>query len=244
MHESPFFYVILLIGLFVAWATTGGPTRPISFAGAYITPITNEGQTQTGYGPKLGLGETISAGGTASVPGAPSSTPGPTAISYTSPYQGLVRLEHTAKRAAGTFVTEGYVQIFVSPAAGKSVDVTGWKITNSSGSSATIPNGILIMHLGTGNTLQDVLLRPGDVASLSNETSPIGASFEVNKCAGYLNTTQSSYNPCVYGHVSDPKFLTGTWYVYLAKSPALWRSAGDTLTLYDAEGKSVTSLTY
>jgi hypothetical protein len=239
MQNDFFFYFGGIVLLFILWAVTGGPTRPISFAGAYITPLTNVGQTQVGYGPQIHLKETISAGDGSATLGA--SLP---SVTYDSPYHSSVWIQHSAKRASGTSVAEGYVQIFVSSTAGKSVDVTGWKIKSNSGTSATIPNGILVMHLGTGNTLQDVLLRPGDVASMSNETSPVGASFEVNKCAGYLTEKQSSYNPCVAGHVSDPGFLTGTWYVYLAQRQPVWRASSDTLTLYDAEGKTVDAITY
>ena len=45
-----FLIILGLIFLFCVWVYTGGPTRPISFAGPYITPITNVGQSQSGYG--------------------------------------------------------------------------------------------------------------------------------------------------------------------------------------------------
>ncbi len=236
-----FFYLGLLVMLFILWVSTGGPTRPISFSGAYITPITDVGETQSGYGPQVKLGGTLSVGNASATVGEKPAAP---TITYTSSYAGLVSMRHTATRAQGTSVKEGYVQIYVSSGAGKDVDVTGWKISDTAGATATIPNGILVMHIGAKNKLQDVLLRPGDVASLSNETSPVGSSFEVNRCAGYLSSTQASYNPCVASHVTDPGFLTGTWYVYLAQKTPVWKSSGDTLTLLDRDGKTVTSTTY
>lgn len=38
-----------LLMIYVAWVVTGGPTRPISTAGPYITPVTRPGEESQGY---------------------------------------------------------------------------------------------------------------------------------------------------------------------------------------------------
>ncbi|MBA3789179.1 lamin tail domain-containing protein [Patescibacteria group bacterium] len=241
MAGDAFFFIGILVLFFILWATTGGPTRPISFQGPYITPITNVGQDQVGYGPP------VQVGGTLALPGA-SLTAGertPTSIENTSSYSGIVTVAHAATGGSGAATTDGYVQISVSSTAGKDIDLTGWQLKSAeTGAVATLPTAILVMRLGTSNTLQNLVLKPGDKASVTTSASPVLASFEANKCTGYLTSQQSLYNACVNAHVNDPGFLIGTWYVYLNKSGALWKSSGDTIELLDTSGKVVDSYSY
>jgi hypothetical protein len=53
MQSEGAFFLVLLGFLFILWVYTGGSSKPISYSGLYITPITGLGQTQVGYGPKL-----------------------------------------------------------------------------------------------------------------------------------------------------------------------------------------------
>jgi hypothetical protein len=107
-----------------------------------------------------------------------------------------------------------------------------------------IPTGILVMRLGTSNTLQEIILRPGDKATVAPGVSPAVSSFEANQCSGYLTTNESAYNPCVTAHVDDAGFLVGNWYVYLGRTTALWKASGDTISLLDGSGKVVASRAY
>ena len=50
MRSEFLFFLAMLVVFFVLWLAGGGPSKPISFAGPYITPITNVDQTQVGYG--------------------------------------------------------------------------------------------------------------------------------------------------------------------------------------------------
>ncbi len=65
--NDAFLLIFGLIFLFCVWVYTGGPTHPIAFAGPYITPITNVGQVQSGYG----KGETYHVFNSASYDGNP-----------------------------------------------------------------------------------------------------------------------------------------------------------------------------
>ncbi len=44
------FIIGFFLFFFVAWVASGGPSKPISFAGPFITPVTTVGTTQSGYG--------------------------------------------------------------------------------------------------------------------------------------------------------------------------------------------------
>jgi hypothetical protein len=50
MGNDLWLYFGIVVFFFVLWVYAGGPTHPISFAGPYITPVTNVGTTQAGYG--------------------------------------------------------------------------------------------------------------------------------------------------------------------------------------------------
>ena len=49
MKADALFVIACFIMIYVAWVVTGGPTRPISTAGPYITPVTRSGEESQGY---------------------------------------------------------------------------------------------------------------------------------------------------------------------------------------------------
>lgn len=53
-----------------------------------------------------------------------------------------------------------------------------------------------------------------------------------------------TYNGCVAGHMNNQGFKSATWRVFLNSRSDLYANGHDTITLYDAEGKSIDSLTY
>ena len=227
------FYTLVIVFFFLLWLASGGPTKPISFAGAFITPITNLGQTQSGYGPKLTLNTKISAvGGSAGVSSS-------TGIPDTSPYAGDVVLTHSVS-SDGTDPAQEYIGLVVTDAEKQSVTISGWKLVSTvSGSSATIPQGVPTLKLGSVN-LQPIVMTPGNQAYLTTGASPVNVSFEQNTCVNYISNAQN-YTNCVTKNQSDSGFLTGTWRIYFDKSSRLWKDKGDTIELLDNSGKVVDS---
>jgi hypothetical protein len=49
MRADGLFVITAIFFIFAAWVATGGPTRPISQAGPYITPVTRSGEESQGY---------------------------------------------------------------------------------------------------------------------------------------------------------------------------------------------------
>ena len=49
MQADGLFVITCLFFLFAAWVATGGPARPISQQGPFITPVAQPGQGQQGY---------------------------------------------------------------------------------------------------------------------------------------------------------------------------------------------------
>lgn len=53
-----------------------------------------------------------------------------------------------------------------------------------------------------------------------------------------------SYSGCVTNHASDADFLGNTWRVYLNYPTELWASNNETITLWDAQGRVVSTYSY
>jgi hypothetical protein len=49
MKTDALFVIMCIVFLFVAWVATGGPSRPISTAGPFITPVSRPGEESQGY---------------------------------------------------------------------------------------------------------------------------------------------------------------------------------------------------
>lgn len=49
MKADGLFVITAIAFIFIAWVATGGPTRPISSAGLFITPVTRPGEESQGY---------------------------------------------------------------------------------------------------------------------------------------------------------------------------------------------------
>ena len=239
------FFTVGLVFFFILWVASGGPTRPISFAGPFITPITNEGQTQIGYGPQLSLPETatISAVGGSVTAGERSATSSSSSITDTSPYAGQVILAHQVAGLSGTDPEKEYIEIELVSSAHSDVDISGWKVVSAvTGQGGEIPQGAQILKLGT-ISLQNIVLTPGAKATITTGASPVSVSFDENSCANYLSES-STYTQCVANESSSAGFLTGPWRIYLDETTRIWKNSDETVELVDSTGKIVDNFSY
>jgi hypothetical protein len=225
------FFILGLIFFFILWMVSGGPTKPISFSGPFITPITNVGQTQSGYGPQV-PGGTISAAGVSVG-----------AIAKTSPYAGEVSLSHYVSGTGGTDPSQEYITMQTSVSNAQPVSISGWHlVSTASGMNVTIPDGVPILTLGTV-TLQPILVQPNSTVTVTTGYSPVNVSYQENLCTNFL-PNQQNYMGCFAAHSGDPSFLSGTWRVFLNKGVRIWKNNGETIELLDNSGKVVDSLSY
>jgi hypothetical protein len=187
MSDGIFFLGVLAF-FFILWFATGGPTKPISFAGPYITPITDVDTIQQGYGDTPAadfrsrsiwsdiMSGNFSGGSNLNMVGVP------------SPLKGAVEVASVAG-VASEDADEEYV---VLRAVGDtSVDITGWSlVSGASGRSVRIPEGASLPRSGRVNATGRIVLNPGDEAIVVTGESPIGTSFKENICIGYLTRNQ------------------------------------------------------
>ncbi|HEY0979772.1 MAG TPA: hypothetical protein VGE23_02950 [Candidatus Paceibacterota bacterium] len=189
MRSDVVFFLGVILFFFIAWLAAGGPTRPISFAGPYITPITDVDTTQDGYGSLEAPG--ISYG---SVWGDLMGGFGGTDLSAgdnPSPYRGKVRVSSNG----GVSATDPDQEYVVLRASGdESIDITGWRlVSGASGRGARIPRGAALPSSGRVNDTDRIVLNPRDEAIVITGESPKGVSFKENKCTGYFEDNQDYY---------------------------------------------------
>ncbi len=113
----------------------------------------------------------------------------PTTNPTVSSYEGLVTLNKA--RASREDVDDEYLIINVSKNATGSINIGGWKIRSTiSGNSVTIPYATYLLRLGGENNEFPISAQPGDKIYVSTGSSPIGVSFRINLCTGYLEQFQ------------------------------------------------------
>ncbi|MDO8525397.1 MAG: hypothetical protein Q7S07_02795, partial [Candidatus Omnitrophota bacterium] len=93
--------------------------------------------------------------------------------------------------ASETDVNKEYV-VLKAPASNRGpIPLTGWRLESSlTAKSASIGGGVetLVLGKGGGGT---IVLNPGDTVIVSSGHSPVGTSFRVNACSGYLSQFQT-----------------------------------------------------
>lgn len=179
-----FLFLGLLVVLFILWATTGGPERAVTspaFGPRAIDTSSRDGRapSQTSIGSDVRAVardvddieerlEEIRIEGVA------------------SPYRGLVSFAGGRPRA-DLSISE-YVRIRASGRLDEAINVTGWRIESLiTGNYGTIPSATPLPFAGVVNSTSPLFLEPGDTAIVSSGRSPLGVSFRINKCVGYLD---------------------------------------------------------
>lgn len=220
-----FFFLAILVFIFAAWVATGGPNRPISFAGPFITPISTYGEEQNAYGGSIWDWTPDSDGSWFHWTPITVRTSEDSAqqelwktqdtltdlqkelqdarlFGTPSVYRGKVSLSASRSVLGQTDESLEYVTISVS---GKeNVNISGWRLVSTrTRASATIPNGVTLYKTGRVNQTSPIILSPGERAIVSTGRSPVGVSFKENSCIGYLEDPQD-YTPRLSGSCPTP----------------------------------------
>lgn len=208
MQSEGFFFLAILGFFFVLWLAGGGPTKPFSFSGPYITPVTGVDQTQIGYGDtKWVKGVEV----TGSLPSVKTEeirgdlknaerrlvdlqveVKKQQLFSTPSPKRGMVRI--SGGNLSTTDINKEYFTIQVPSSAKEPVTITGWTVSSiATDKSAVIGGGTALPSSGSVNSSAPIVLNPGQRAYILTGESPIGGSFAENMCTGYLERNQTFY---------------------------------------------------
>ncbi len=154
MDSPGFFIVIILIIFFALWVVGGGPSKPISFSGPFITPISDVGETQSGYGPQINPNASLTVpGGSVSVgektqqgptPSETGTTPAPVSQSNTpgnSQYAGKVTMERSTENTTAN-PGQKYDEFILTSNVSSPMTLLDWQIlSNADEAHIFIPNG-------------------------------------------------------------------------------------------------------
>lgn len=100
-------------------------------------------------------------------------------------YEDVVEI--FASSASHTDPNLEYITIRISPSAKKSIVFDEWILRSAvTGVSVPIAKASYLPRLGAVNEEQVVRAEPGATLVVTTGRSPIGSSFRVNKCSGYL----------------------------------------------------------
>lgn len=205
-----FLFLGILVFLFVLWIYNGGPNNPISFAGPYITPVTNIGDVQEGYGASANYYRSKEAKATGSLWGSWFGGGSADAIpaANRSPYAGKVTLG--GGNAGARETREEYLTI--RSESDTDISISGWQLASTKTSArATIPQGSLVANYGSSGS-SAIVLNARNEAIVTTGKSPIGESFRETKCTGYLDTN-SRYSPSLRNACPSPTDELKDFYV-------------------------------
>lgn len=109
----------------------------------------------------------------------------------TSPYWGLISIEKYSSGPKQTSAKLEYLTLTVSYNLDEPINITDWKLQSMiSNTTISIPEATKISTSGNVNIEQPIVVSPKDKVYLLSGHSPIGNSFQINKCSGYFEQFQ------------------------------------------------------
>lgn len=273
--------ILGLAGIGVVWFASGGTANETAHQGAYIKPLAPLDSGRV-YGTYYVGRATDSREDQLKLPQYPAAIIRKTESIVEGFFEKSKKAEeiHTNSLLAHKIYIDGvagaeaskpereYIRLVVDPKAAAAVQITGLSLQGTAfDGKITIPRGVSLHTAGATNKSQDIVLAPGERAIISSGVSPVGYSFRVNICSGYLNSSATyvpalrnecpsnpsckqnpllgmTYAACVDAHKSDDKFFANEWRVFLGQNVELWRNSSEIIKLVDSQGNVVDALTY
>lgn len=192
--EDLILVIIIIIGLGIVWFFTGGPERARLNPGAFIKPPAPLGSGET-FGrftfnlPRIGisrdkivktqdeLGETLDEIKDAQ--------------KKSSEFENKIIIEKRTTGLIKTTAKEEYLTISASRRNEENISIGGWQLESLISKKKVVIGGAApLFRSGVINSEPTISLKAGEKIIISTGRSPIGASFRVNKCAGYFEQFQ------------------------------------------------------
>ncbi|MBI5005090.1 MAG: hypothetical protein HZC03_00550 [Candidatus Lloydbacteria bacterium] len=167
----------IMILLWFVWFFTGGPARQTSQGGAFIKPPS-----------PLDSGETYG-----SLPSVNSSVSRLSELDL-SFFKDQIFLR-SISNGKEILPDKEYIEIKASGRNEKPVFISGWTLENARGIRLPISNASPLPYLSRVNQENPLFLDKDDSAYIVTGRSPIGVSFRVNYCSGYLEQFQDFAPP-------------------------------------------------
>ncbi len=111
-----------------------------------------------------------------------------------SPYKGMITIARSMGGPRSKDVSREYVQLNANRQNESRVNISDWRLQSSvTGRGAEIGDAVGLFFSGEPNAETPLYLKPNEKAYIITGRSPIGESFQVNKCSGYFNQFQTFY---------------------------------------------------
>lgn len=185
------FLILFLIGLGFVWYYTGGLNRESSNS-PFVIPPHPIGGISSGDISK----EEVSGMG-----GSPSNDT--SVVATTQLLKDVISFGSTYN-AKETDTEKEYIEIKLSSKSVDKVLLTGLRLKGVYNLDLPIGEGVKLYWPGITNTKESIFLEPGGKAIITTGQSPIGYSFRLNKCTGYLEQFQD-FNPSLPKECLYPK---------------------------------------
>lgn len=188
-------FLLFLVLLGILWASTGGPQRSLSHTGPFLKPPTAPG-VQLSNGEVKGATsqedtttiQEVTVGADSLLdyffknPNGGTNTPD-------SPYAKDIEIKSGNSDAGNP--NDEYIVIETSRNMTRNITITGWFLeSRTTGIRAPIGSAAQILFLGGVSSELPVTIGPDSTVYITTGRSPNGASFRINKCAGYLEQYQ------------------------------------------------------
>jgi hypothetical protein len=205
MRSDVFLFIGIILLLFLVWIATGGPSRPISFAGPYITPLApgigGQGYSLSRTGTTTTrTGTNVTTAGTNNtlrsvqqgVVNLEKSVVSSVRFGTPSPYKGLVTIQKSTSGIRPDEANSQYIIVSVSSRATTPISFYNWRVMSEANNySARIPGAVPLPHTGDVNTSEPLSVSPGQRVIITIGDSPVGMSFRENMCTGYFDQFQN-----------------------------------------------------
>jgi len=175
-----FFVAFMLLGLAIVWYYTGGPQRPSATSGPVLHEPLRTHQREIKKETREAAEEFVEK-----EPKKETGTEASTESAYK--YKVMLRAGYGAKR---TDPQKEFVEIRASSGNKNPIPISNWTLEGKTRLNVKIGNASPLPYSGQINREYPVSLNPGEKAIMVTGKSPIGVSFRLNKCSGYLGQFQ------------------------------------------------------
>ena len=182
-------FITIFIAVGILWVQTGGPERESAREPFIRFQSGTFGNYSIGPPPPIivagGVGTTTTYQDDDDLAEFP-------IVGERSPFRNTVEIVHNSYGPSLFAASEEYVELQASYANTAPVSITGWKVQSPvSKQSVNIPLGTKVFRSGIVNSTETITLEPGERAVIATGRSPVGVSFKLNACTGYLEQFQN-----------------------------------------------------
>ncbi len=245
--------LLFFVALWIFWFSTGGPTRFEAERKPFLRSPTRVGLDEQNVYRDANIGEQygtiptiqVRAGGRATI--------------KDTPYKLFAKPIIYLTKGPSDLSGRSYVKIDFPVFNRDPLKITGLLVKDIFGKGAIIHGASALPYQGRINKETDVVVRGGSTIFLIEGQSPIGVSFRVNRCSGYLaqfqtfyppieikvsDTFSLTYNSCVELHKDDPDFYKNDWRIYLKTKDKVWAETGGLVKVLDNSNNTLGSTFY